>query len=154
MFAPAHDGSGNGYNLYESYLALKRVERDRPVAYPSGGEWNDDAVTSGDSRPAVVVETRHLRDTTWMEGRRARRGRIYSIVNNREVAPLHDLVIDWNDGRKHGSVVLDGVLPVGASREFVVATDRGASVTLRVYRPAEPFDPPAIADKRGLIELK
>jgi beta-galactosidase len=41
MFALARD-SANGYNLYESYLALKAVEKQRPVIYPEGAEWNSD----------------------------------------------------------------------------------------------------------------
>lgn len=35
--------SANGINLYESYLRLKALERNRPVIYTeSGGEWNSD----------------------------------------------------------------------------------------------------------------
>ncbi len=35
--------SANGINLYESYLRLKELEKERPVIYPeSGGEWNSD----------------------------------------------------------------------------------------------------------------
>ena len=41
MFSIA-DESFNGYNLYESYLALKSIERHRPVIYTDGGEWNND----------------------------------------------------------------------------------------------------------------
>lgn len=46
MFSIARSSS-NGYNLYESYLATKSVERTRPVIYPeSNGEWDSDAVTA------------------------------------------------------------------------------------------------------------
>lgn len=41
MFSLA-DQSANGYNLYESYLAMKAVEHHRPVIYTDGGEWNSD----------------------------------------------------------------------------------------------------------------
>lgn len=41
-FALAHPGSANGYCLYETYLALKTIERSRPVIYPDGHEWNSD----------------------------------------------------------------------------------------------------------------
>ncbi len=42
--------SANGYNLYESYLALKDIEPRRPIIYTgAGGEWNTDAV-SGELR--------------------------------------------------------------------------------------------------------
>lgn len=43
MFSLA-ENSANGYNLYETYLALKAVEKDRPVIYPEGGEWNNDGL--------------------------------------------------------------------------------------------------------------
>jgi beta-galactosidase len=41
MFSLASE-SANGYNLYESYLALKAIEKKRPVIYPEGAEWDDD----------------------------------------------------------------------------------------------------------------
>lgn len=44
MFALGGNSS-NGYNLYESYIALKSVEPNRPVVYFDGsGEWNSDAL--------------------------------------------------------------------------------------------------------------
>ncbi len=44
MFSLARE-SANGYNLYESYLALKRLEPLRPVIYPdAGGQWDSDVV--------------------------------------------------------------------------------------------------------------
>lgn len=46
MFSIA-EKSGNGFNLYESYLALKSVELSRPVIYmDADGEWNSDAVSA------------------------------------------------------------------------------------------------------------
>lgn len=40
--------SSNGINLYESYLLMKRLERERPVLYPDAeGEWNNDPLDSG-----------------------------------------------------------------------------------------------------------
>lgn len=54
MFSLA-DNSANGYNLYESYLALKSVEKLRPVVYfDAGGEWNTDAVNSNIRGAAVA----------------------------------------------------------------------------------------------------
>jgi beta-galactosidase len=44
MFSLA-ERSANGLNLYESYLALKQLERHRPVLYADGGgEWDSDFV--------------------------------------------------------------------------------------------------------------
>ena len=53
---------GRGYNMYEAYLALKGVEKERPVIYPdAGAEWNTDFVVgapadrnSSDTRPAII----------------------------------------------------------------------------------------------------
>lgn len=43
--ALADEGSANGICLYESYLALKRLESERRVIYLSAaGEWNSDAL--------------------------------------------------------------------------------------------------------------
>ncbi len=43
--ALAGENSANGICLYESYLALKRIEPERRVIYLSaGGEWNSDAL--------------------------------------------------------------------------------------------------------------
>lgn len=37
------DDSANGINLYEGYLRLKAIEKERPVIYPdAAGEWNSD----------------------------------------------------------------------------------------------------------------
>ncbi len=36
--------SANGYNLYENYLMLKKLEPLRPVIYEDGGEWNSDRI--------------------------------------------------------------------------------------------------------------
>jgi beta-galactosidase len=45
MFSLAGN-SAQGYNLYESYLAMKRVEHAKPVVYMwADGQWNSDAVT-------------------------------------------------------------------------------------------------------------
>lgn len=41
-FSLAED-SANGINLYEGYLHLKGLEKERPILYPdAGGEWNSD----------------------------------------------------------------------------------------------------------------
>lgn len=49
-FSPAAR-SGNGICLYESYLALKALEKERPVWYPaSEGEWNNDPMTFAEAQ--------------------------------------------------------------------------------------------------------
>lgn len=46
--------SANGINLYESYLALKRLGDQRPVIYPeAGGEWNSDPLPFTDFVPSL-----------------------------------------------------------------------------------------------------
>ncbi|GHU99667.1 hypothetical protein FACS1894159_04080 [Bacteroidia bacterium] len=42
------EGSANGYNLYRTYLALRRVEKVRPISFSgAGGEWNSDTSSDG-----------------------------------------------------------------------------------------------------------
>ncbi len=49
--------SANGYNLYESYLALKALEPHRPVVYADGGgEWNTDFAGHLTEPDAVMVD--------------------------------------------------------------------------------------------------
>ncbi len=37
--------AGRGYNMYEAYLALKEIEKERPIIYgAAGAEWNTDMV--------------------------------------------------------------------------------------------------------------
>lgn len=67
-FSPAWK-AGNGYCLYEAYLALKSAERHRPVVYPDGGgQWNDDRVglglnSGGIAPPRILIHGRNVRDT-------------------------------------------------------------------------------------------
>jgi beta-galactosidase len=156
VFALA-EASANGYNLYESYLAMKRTEPARPVIYPDGGEWNSDPLRLGEAAVMPRMGVEPVRDTVWMEGKREHRGKIFKLTNNFETASLHDVVADWKIGRKRGSVAVKGVIPAGGSREFVVDVSKikpgPYSTEFSLFRPAEHFDPPASADKRGLIKL-
>ncbi len=145
--------SANGYNLYESYLAMKRAEPSRPVIYPDGGEWNSDTLRLGEVAPQPHVEVGYVRDTVWMDGKRERHGKVFRLTNGFETAALHSPVVDWKVGRARGSVKIDGVVPAGESREFVVEHSKPGQATFSVYRPVEHFDPPRTANKRGLIPV-
>lgn len=78
-FSPAAR-SGNGICLYESYLALKKLEQERPIWYPaSEGEWNNDQMTfvaeaEGAGRVRIV-------------GDRVAEGFI-NVVNDNQLSPL------------------------------------------------------------------
>lgn len=229
IFTLAADGSANGYNLYESYLALKAIEPRRPIVYPVRGnhieesregnivihagvvsddeknarrdglksarEWNSDtlyfsatqsidlkrfnAAKQNDLRAAITatqqaVEITPLRDTVITIGKRSRSGRIYSLHNILETADLRGIVIDWSTTGKglktKGTVYLkdalfangsNGVLRPDQTVEFMIDFGKSVpssdlanpAVTLSVFRPAEPFDDPSTADKRGLVQL-
>ena len=78
-FSPAVS-SGNGICLYESYLALKALENERPVWYPaSEGEWNNDPMTFAESAPAA--------GTARIEGERVAEGFV-TVVNESSLSPL------------------------------------------------------------------
>lgn len=122
MFSLADDSS-NGYNLYESYIALKSVEPRRPVVYlDGGGEWNTDALRAAlhDQYPTGLDErVRVINDQTdWKTGgiritpaadiaESERTSLIsasgiskgdygfFTITNGYDTAPLHDIVVDW-----------------------------------------------------------
>ncbi len=156
VFALADD-SANGYNLYESYLALKAVEPLRPVVYFGGGEWNSDTLTiDSPSASESCIEVDFVRDTVWMDGKRESRGAIYRLTSRFETASMHDLTVEWEQGRTHGNTILGGVLKAGETREFMVEygkNGRADGTLFNIYRPAEHFDPPAIIDKRRLVLL-
>lgn len=151
------ENSANGYNLYESYLAMKSVEPSRPVLYLEGGEWNSDTLRFGETAqrgPTVSVGVnKEMVDTS---GKRPFYRYDCGLTNNSETAALHDIVVEWQCGRVRGSQVLTGVIPSGEGRDFVIDIGTKApagSVTFKVYRPAEPFDPANTVDKRGLVRI-
>ncbi len=113
--------AANGYNLYESYLALKALERHRPVIYTDGGgEWNSDLVegqlskaqgTAGAQSPWLTLEAVDV-----AAGR-------FRLSNLRRITPFageaaYKIVL----GRRN--VVSSGVVPVevlpGNAVEFTV----------------------------------
>lgn len=58
MFSMGKQG-GKGLNMYEAYLALKKVEHKRPVIYGNAGaEWNSDMVVGGEKIKRNPSDTR------------------------------------------------------------------------------------------------
>lgn len=124
IFALANSGSSNGYNLYESYLALKAAEPTKPVIY-NGGEWNSDKLSLCNqpvTRPQYEIT--HVRDITISDGKRQNHGAIFTLTNRRETAPLRNVTIDWRAGRTKGTVTLKGPIAPDTAHEFTV--DYGA----------------------------
>ena len=73
MFSLGNE-AGQGYNLYESFLRLKKTERNRPIVYEAaGGEWNTEVLISGDGSPVVKGVGKDnrpeivYRDISWWE---------------------------------------------------------------------------------------
>jgi hypothetical protein len=143
MFSMA-ERSANGYNLYESYLALKAAEHHRPVLYTDGGEWNSDRLDM-----AAMEKTAHSVDERWAvisavdpaEGR-------FRVENRRTFTPLigeaaWEIVV----GKKsvaRGSSPLE-VLP-GEGRDFTIpitGVKEGKKFTIqievRIERPVNKF---------------
>ena len=50
MFSLA-EGAANGFNLYQAYLDLRKIERTRPISFTgAGNEWNSDTSPDGSFR--------------------------------------------------------------------------------------------------------
>ena len=122
--------SSNGYCLYESYLAMKRLEQVRPVLYPAAaGEWNSDrldyATTPAISLTKSSISIRQLDTTEFL------------ISNGSELAPVDAVAV--YTVRVGRSVVAEGeakmMLAAGSSRTMTVPIDQvkdGKSYTIEV----------------------
>lgn len=112
MFSLAGE-SANGHNLYESYLALKAIEPNRPVIYSDGGEWNNDFLDY-----AAMDTIRYRNDEQWaiITPESVQNGR-FRIHNTRHFTPiLGEAAYKIAVGNKivaRGSVPLE-VMPKGA----------------------------------------
>ena len=122
--------SSNGYCLYESYLAMKRLEQVRPVLYPAAaGEWNSDRldyVTTPASSPAKSSVAIRQLDTTE-----------FLISNGSELAPVDAVAV--YTVRVGRSAVAEGEVKVmvaaGSSRTITVPIDKvkdGKAYTIEV----------------------
>jgi beta-galactosidase len=155
MFSLAEE-SANGYNLYESYLALKKVEKQRPIVYPEGGEWNNDRVDF-DAMNAldytVVSETQAVVTVVNFD-----KGE-FRVHNTRQFTPLFgEAVYRIMAGKKSlakGSIPIE-VLPEGDA-DFVipiadVVTDKQVTVEIEIQtpRPVNRYTPPTVPKERKL----
>lgn len=96
----------NGYNLYESYTALKRIERSRPIILPESDEWNSDIL---DTKRMSNLRRTNLKYWVALIADDINSGHI-TIANTRHYTPLiGDLRYKVKIGRK---TVSQGTLPV------------------------------------------
>lgn len=163
------DNSANGYNLYESYLALKAVEKLRPVIYTgAGGEWNTDAVNGGVTGAALAsrfvfdkalsgeATRRNFIDISGVDGSRGE----FSVTNNYASLPLNPAEIFW-EVRQNNRVVSEGTLrrdiAPGATEPITISygkakAGRALTVKFTVYRKMGSSDAastaPASASKK------
>ncbi|MDR2894312.1 MAG: hypothetical protein LBU97_02485 [Alistipes sp.] len=121
MFSLA-DRSANGYNLYESYLALKALEPHRPVLYADGGgEWNSDILNLPESSTERHIAMSGAADWATLQVVDITKG-IFRVGNSRRITPLTgEAVYTIKTGRK---VVSSGRTPIevlpGQSTEFTI----------------------------------
>ncbi|MCL2560728.1 MAG: hypothetical protein FWE10_00180 [Rikenellaceae bacterium] len=165
MFSLA-ENSANGYNLYESYFAIRELEHYRPVVYLDGeAEWNSDALRAAlHARAPVGLERRVRIETTpatdAVSGAAPTistgpREGTFIIHNNNLTAPLRAATLIWTvrQGRRvveRGETVVAESIRAGESATATVTygkAKRGTPLTveLTVYRPREAFDPAPIA---------
>ncbi len=138
------DSSQNGYCLYESYLALKSVERKRAVVYPeAGGQWNSDAIRflppSEATDTGITVTTENLSyperlsvNNEWLltpvEGELDCKVKVGRRVKNEE-----ERAVTLNPG---SSLVVDvPIALVGDGKK------RSVEVTFTIPKPIYEYDP-------------
>lgn len=157
IFSLAADGSANGFNLYESYLAMKAVEPTRPIVYPVRGAAEVHtagvSVDSGGtgSQDAKLISTREWNsDTLYFDGSKVLdiehftalkhsdvRAKIASSRPAVEITPLRDTII--TDGKRQCSgriYSLRNTLETADLRDIVVdwtATGRGVKARGTAY---------------------
>lgn len=178
MFSLA-ENSANGYNLYESYIALKSLGDSRPVVYlDGGGEWNTDALyaalhrdhaeglarriklestpasDSGQTMPTFAVAT-GAGSSLANDG-----DGVFNITNNYITAELRNPVVAWKvkQGKRvvsQGEKTVMESIPAGSSAQIAFSYGKAKpgkplTVELTAYRPREAFDPaPAPTRKRN-----
>ncbi len=152
MFSLA-ERSANGINLYESYLALKKLEPHRPVLYADGeGEWNTDRLSrSVSSTGTASTAASASADWAKLEAVDVAKGE-FRITNSRRITPLAgEAIYNIKVGRK---VVSSGTVPVevlpGESRDFTVpiaGVKEGKAYTVEITvateRPDGDYLPPS-----------
>lgn len=173
MFSLA-DNSSNGYNLYESYLALKSVECARPVVYlGADGEWNTDAVSAGVAAAMpTAVGSRFVLDTTPRtdEARKAGydvspvdpSGGVFRLANNffseeMRAASLDYVVMQGRKVRSKGTLDVN-VAPHGSTQVTIPygKAKRGARLTVEItvrHRPQQNSGTTALADKNFSFQV-
>jgi beta-galactosidase len=117
MFSLASE-SANGYNLYESYLALKAIEKNRPVIYTDGGEWDNDPLDF-----AAMDKIRYRNEDKWaiITPEDVNRGQ-FRVHNTRHFTPiigeaLYKIAVG-NKIVSKGSISIE-VMPKGAT-DFII----------------------------------
>ena len=122
--------SSNGYCLYESYLAMKRLEQVRPVLYPAAaGEWNSDRLDYATNPPYSYTTIQSI-----MMGNVENE---FTITNSSKLIPIDGVAC--YAVRVGRSVVAEGevkmMLAAGSSRTLTVPIDKvkdGKSYTIEV----------------------
>ncbi len=122
--------SSNGYCLYESYLAMKRLEQVRPVLYPSAaGEWNSDRLDYATNPPYSYTTIQSI-----MMGNVENE---FTITNSSKLIPIDGVAC--YTVRVGRSVVAEGevkmMLAAGSSRTLTVPIDKvkdGKAYTIEV----------------------
>ncbi|MCD8073006.1 MAG: hypothetical protein LUE10_07560 [Alistipes sp.] len=132
--------SSNGYNLYESYLALKAMESERPVIYPeSGGDWNSDAIEKliADEFPQCIGGRMVLETSGRVSSYPDKPYAVMSIDNEGKCRVDNNAMVTALKGeiiysvKKGSKKVAEGTIPVtlepGSAGEFVIPVPEAAA---------------------------
>lgn len=125
------EGGGNGYSLYESYLAVKARSKDRPVVcLQAGGEWNTDMtsaeISSGGRDRLLIGESDHWQRfprTMFVVGYNG--SGVLEIENRNDFANLSDFDVNYK-------VMVRKRVSDSGSLELDLAPGMSADITLPV----------------------
>lgn len=139
LYSPARNAL-NGYCLYESYNALKALEKSRPIHYPhAGGQWNSDRIDFVSAVKAGEIIT---------AGSAAGEGASISVTNAYELTQVEGYAVYAI--KQRGRIKAVGSEPVKIapglsavielSAEKVAEAAGASSVEVFVYTPDNVWD--------------
>lgn len=150
--------NANGYNMYESYVTLKHIEKSRPIIIPDSDEWNSDVL---DTKRMSNLRRTNLQHWVALLSENVNSGEII-VANTRHYTPLiGNARYTIKVGRK---TIAQGVLPVRVlpkSEAIIkipiknVPSGRVFEIAIEIVRdtPVDKYEVDAERTKDGQVRL-